>query len=175
MHLEIEEVWQHTLTLGDYYQVSNLGQVRSVDRVVYHSDGKITHHQSRILKQGINHKGYNVVYPSFGGKKKTLFVHRLVAEAFCARSRVDAEVNHKDECKTNNSWYNLEWCTTAYNVDYSQSHSCKLLSPSGEVIEVDNYSKFSRENGLSNGKISMLVNGKRKSHKGWTLYGSSTN
>lgn len=167
-----EEIWEYVLPLGDFYQVSSHGNVRSLARVVHHSDGKVTHHKSRVLKQSINHKGYKVVYPSFGGKKKSLVVHRLVAMAFHPKGEGEGEVNHKDEIKSNNYWENLEWCTTAYNVDYSQSHSCKLLSPSGEVVEVSNYSKFSRENGLSNGKISMLVNGKRKSHKGWTLHES---
>jgi hypothetical protein len=168
-----DEIWEFVLPLGDYYQVSNQGNVRSVDRVVFHKDGKITHHQSRQLKQCTNHKGYKVVYPTFGGKKKSLVVHRLVALAFHPRGEGQDEVNHKNEIKSDNHWLNLEWCDTAYNVDYSQSHSCKLVSPKGEVIEVTNYSKFSRENGLSNGKISMLVNGKRKSHKGWTLYATN--
>lgn len=170
-----EEVWADLLGFEGLYEVSNCGSVRSVDRVVHHTDGKITHHKQRYLKSTHNKKGYEEVYPSKGSKKKSVKVHRAVCEAFWPNPTNLPEVNHKNENKTDNFFDNLEWCTTAYNVDYSQSHSCKLLSPKGEVVEVKNYAKFSRENGLSNGKISMLVNGTRKSHKGWTLYEDATN
>lgn len=170
-----DEVWVDLGGFEGVYQVSDQGNVRSVQRAVYHKDGKVTHHKQRVLKQSTNKKGYKMVYPSKGSKKSSVKVHRAVCEAFWPNPTGFPEVNHKDEDKTNNDFDNLEWCDTAYNVDYSQSHSCKLMSPNGEVIEVTNYSKFSRENGLSNGKISMLVNGTRKSHKGWTLHENATN
>lgn len=168
--MQDEELWFFIPELGDSYQVSSSGRVRSVYRTVYHTDGKVTHHKSRILKLGINKKGYSVCWPSFGGKKKSLVVHRLVAKAFVPNYLGLPEVNHIDEDKQNNHWANLEWCTTAYNVDYSQSGTCTLKSPTGEVVEVRNFSKFSRENGLSNGKVCALVKGSRNHHKGWTLY-----
>lgn len=170
-----DENWVDLKGFEGAYQVSDYGRVRSVARAVHHKDGKITNHKQHVLKQTINKKGYKEVFPSKGGKKTSVKVHRAVCEAFHPNPLGLPEVNHWDEDKTNNFFGNLEWCDTAYNVDFSQSHSCKLVSPKGEVIEVTNYSKFSRENGLSNGKISMLVNGKRKSHKGWTLHGNATN
>lgn len=170
-----DENWADLKGFEGAYQVSDYGRVRSVSRAVHHKDGKVTNHKQRYLKPSLNKKGYKEVYPSKAGKKKSIKVHRAVCEAFWPNPNSLPEVNHKDEDKANNFFTNLEWCDTAYNVDYSQSHSCKLLSPDGEVIEVNNYSKFSREYGLSNGKISMLVNGKRKSHKGWTLHENATN
>lgn len=167
------ESWAFLPELGETYQVSDQGRVRSIERIVRHKDGKVTHHQSRILKQGLSHKGYPVVWPSFAGEKRSFVVHRLVAKAFIENLFGYEEVNHIDEDKMNNHWGNLEWCTTAYNVEYSQANTALFVSPSGEVVEVTNLSKFSRENGLSNGKLSALLNGKRKSHKGWKAYETS--
>jgi len=45
----------------------------------------------------------------------------------------------------------------------------RLLSPSGEIEEGINISKFCRENDLDRGHISSVLNGKRKSHKGYKL------
>lgn len=152
------------------YEVSEDGQVRSVDRTVEHKDGKVTTHKSRVLRQTTNKKGYKVVYPTHKGKKYSLVVHRLVAKAFCTQGEGQDQVNHIDEDKTNNHYTNLEWCDTAYNVEYSQAGVGSFLSPTGELHEVKNFSKFARENGLCNGKLSDLKNGKRKSHKGWTYF-----
>lgn len=165
-----EEYWSNLPELGDSYQVSNYGRVRAVARSVKHSDGKVTNHKERVLKQGVNKKGYAVVWPSFNGRKKSLVVHRLVAKACVPNPLNLPEVNHIDEVKTNNYWHNLEWCDTQYNVDYSQSGEATFLSPADEIVYVRNLSKFSRDNGLSNGKLSCLIKGTRKSHKGWRLY-----
>lgn len=165
-----EEIWKPINGCAFLYEISNHGQVRSVERTTYHSDGKVTKHRSRILKQQTNKKGYNVVRISVNGRKYSFIVHRLVAEHFLDNPKCFPEINHKNEIKTDNQVNNLEWCDTAYNVEYSQAKSCKLISPDGEVVDVFNFAKFARENGLSNGKISALLNGERKQHKGWRAY-----
>lgn len=54
------------------------------------------------------------------------------------------------------------------NAEASLAIKFKLLSPSGEVIEGFNLSRFARENGLSQAHLSSVINGVRNSHKGWT-------
>ena len=49
------------------------------------------------------------------GRFVNLFVHRLVAIQFIPNPRNLPEVNHKDGNHSNNSVYNLEWCTAEYN------------------------------------------------------------
>ena len=44
-----------------------------------------------------------------------------------------------------------------------------LKSPEGKIIRGNNVRKFCTENNLNRGSISLVLNGKRKSHKGWTL------
>lgn len=79
----------------------------------------------------------------------------------------------KDGVKQGNRVYSPSTCkliSRAENIEISQSRGCKLLSPEGDVVEVFNLSKFSRENNLNNGSLSNLILGKAKSSKGWTLY-----
>lgn len=169
------EMWVDLIGFEGAYEVSDLGNVRSVQRVIYHKDGKVTHHKQRVLKQTTNKKGYKVVYPTKASKKTSLLVHRAVCEAFWPNPIGLPEVNHKDEDKTNNDFENLEWCDTAYNVDYSQSKECEFVSPDGAVVKIRNFSQFARLNNLSGGHLSSVSLGKRKSHKGWTLHGNASN
>ena len=165
------EIWKPIAELQNLYEVSNFGRVRSVARSTLHSDGKTTTHKSRILKQQVNKKGYYRVKITVARKPKSFIVHRLVAQHFIDNHKGLKEVNHKDEIKTNNHVLNLEWCDTAYNVDYSQAHEGYFRDPNGDVVFIRNFAKFSRENGLCTGKLSDLKLGHRKSHKGWTYCG----
>lgn len=127
----MEEIWKWIDGYKNMYQVSNLGRIRSVDRDVYCevSPNKLQHIFGKVLKQGLNHKGYPIVYLSKDGKQKTITVHRLVAKAFIKNPLNLPQVNHKDGCKTNNQVDNLEWCDNSYN----QKHAWKNgLQPSYE-------------------------------------------
>ena len=151
----IEEEWRDIPETNNEYQVSNFGQVRSKDHTTVHKDGKVTNHKSRILKQQINHKGYKQIRINSTAGKRSFVVHRLVAQVFIENPKNYPEVNHIDEDKTNNHFTNLEWCTTAYNVEYSQAKEIVAISPDNEVFLVKNMSKFAREHGLSNGKLQL--------------------
>lgn len=87
------------------YEVSSDGQVRNKKTNV-------------ILKAHKDHKGYLEVRISYNHQKYSLKVHRLVAQAFIDNPNNYPQVNHKDECKTNNRVSNLEWCTAKYNSNY---------------------------------------------------------
>lgn len=50
-----------------------------------------------------------------------LYVHRIVASAFCENPEGYIEVNHKDRDKTNNDSDNLEWCTRQHNQAHALS------------------------------------------------------
>lgn len=89
------------------------------------NDGKVfTYKQgrNREVKQH-DHKGYQRVFLFLGNKRKTHFVHRLVAEAFIKNKNDKEFVNHKDGNKRNNNVDNLEWCTREEN----QRHSRDVL------------------------------------------------
>lgn len=110
------EIWKNIKDYEGYYQVSNLGNVRTLDRVVKDTTKNRTQRiKGRILKQTDNGRGYKLVFLSKDRKRKNYYVHRLVAEHFIENPKHLREVNHKDFNKSNNCIDNLEWVTSAEN------------------------------------------------------------
>jgi len=122
----LTEEWKDIEGYEGFYQVSNLGRVKSLARVVMRSDGKPNPVNEKILKYGII-KGYCAVVLCKDRKKKMYKVHRLVAIAFLSNPHNLPEVNHKDENKKNNCVDNLEWCTSLYNINYG-SHNERVTN-----------------------------------------------
>lgn len=164
----MNEEWRDVVGYDDMYkgmyQVSNMGRVRSLDRI--DSVGKRQH--GRILKYGDSGDGYKIVVFTKSSKSRTIKVHRLVAMAFVANKDNKLVVNHKDENKYNNIHENLEWVTHKYNVNYGTGlkRMAEKLSKQIEVIYPDDTyeiwesaSKFARENGMSRDGIYRVLNG----------------
>lgn len=108
----------------EYYEVDQFGRVYSVDRVVSVKDNGRVYDKplkGKQMKQSVHTKGYKTVSLTKDGKTKTVFVHRIVAEAFIPNTENLPMVNHKDEDKTNNFVENLEWCTNGYNLSYGNA------------------------------------------------------
>ena len=106
----MEEIWKAVEGYEDYYEVSNFGNVRSVDRVTNYTNGEKHLWKGRILKPAKCGNGYFSCVLWKNGQKKTVLIHRLVAEAFIHNQNNLPQVNHKDENKENNHVENLEWC-----------------------------------------------------------------
>ena len=121
----VVETWVDIEGYEGMYQVSTLGRVRSLDRVVRGANAMSDSYQinlkGRILKQGMALNGYLFVVLCKDGKHKHATVHRLVAETFIPNPDNLPEINHKDENKSNNVVSNLEWCDRSYNVNYGTS------------------------------------------------------
>jgi len=115
--LLIEE-WRDVIGYKNYYQVSNTGRVRSLDRYITYSNGRVYFYKSKLLKPQKHPMGYLQVGLSYNAITTSLLIHRLVAEAFLENPNNLPEVNHKDENKINDYVDNLEWCTEEYNANY---------------------------------------------------------
>lgn len=107
------EIWKPIKDYENLYQVSSFGRVKSLEH--YDTVGRLR--KERILS--IKPKPYCQVCLSKNGEKVCYFVHRLVAETFIPNPDNLPCVNHKDENPSNNYLNNLEWCTQAYNTQYS--------------------------------------------------------
>ena len=108
------EVWRDVKSFEGLYEVSNKGNVRSVDRINHIG----RRYSGRTLRPGYSANGYLQVQLCENGIRKNKYIHRLVAEAFIPNPNNFPEVNHMDEVKDNNDVRNLEWCTSEYNNNY---------------------------------------------------------
>lgn len=145
------------------YAVSNFGRVWSLMRG-----------EPFLLKCSVTTNGYNRV--SLSNKQhgvKYATVHRLVAEAFLVKREGCYEVNHLDECKTNNHHSNLEWCTAQHNVDYTVAKTYTFINPDGKTVTFTNLMEFCRDNNLDSPAMTAVNEGRRSSHKGWRLHANS--
>lgn len=92
--LPVEEIWKDIEGYEGLYQVSNLGNVRSLN---YNRQGRVKNLSSRL-----GGRGYYVVGLCSNGKPKTTPIHRIVAMAFVQNPEGFPCVNHKDENPRNN-------------------------------------------------------------------------
>lgn len=113
-----KEVWKDVKGYEGLYQVSNKGNVKSLDRLIVYKDGRKRKFKGVKLTSNTGKHGYPYVILSKNEHNKTFKVHRLVARAFIPNPDNLPQVNHKDENRANNNVENLEWCTTKYNINY---------------------------------------------------------
>lgn len=177
----MEETWKDipnmdNMEFSKYYQVSNLGNIRSKDRVIQTKKGarKV---KGKLLSPSINHTSYPHVNLRVDGKQKSYDVHRLVALAFVPNPYNLPMVNHKDENKLNNCAYNLEWCNSSYNSTYNGIHKriaqtkgkpVDMYSSTGKLINrFESARQAERITGLSNANINKSCLGKYNATKGY--------
>lgn len=123
-HPEYASYIEEWRSIGGYeglYEVSNFGQVRSLDRVIKRDSlqGDLQK-RGQIKKAHVTPKGYLRMQLAKDGEQKNFLVHRLVANAFLPSAVLESnEINHKDGNKRNNRAKNLEWVTSQYNLQHS--------------------------------------------------------
>lgn len=119
--------WKDVVGYEGLYKVSNTGEIKGIRDKKW--NGYIFQKlNEKILKQRLNKNGYKqITLKDHSGNLKTLYVHRLVAIAFCEGYAEGSCVNHKNEIKADNNAKNLEWCTKRYNNFYNNKilKSCK--------------------------------------------------
>lgn len=118
------EIWKDVVGYEGIYQVSNLGNVKSL--IGY--NGKKYISREKLLSKTLSTAGYYKVELFNKKERKSFRVHRLVAIAFIENPLNKEQVNHIDGNKLNNNVENLEWNTPKENVRHSIDTGLKVVS-----------------------------------------------
>jgi NUMOD4 motif/HNH endonuclease len=104
------EIWKDIAGFEGRYQVSNLGRVKSLERVVPSKGGAFRPIRETIIKSYADKDGYRKVAIRLTNRNGCKFmVHRLVCQAFLPNVKNKPQVNHKNMIKDDNRVENLEW------------------------------------------------------------------
>ena len=114
------EIWKDIQGYEGFYQISNLGNVKSLERVIDKGNGILQHRKERIMNKRESVDGYYVAKLNVNKKSTSIAIHILVARHFIDNPNNYPEVNHKDCNRKNNQVDNLEWCTHQQNVEHSK-------------------------------------------------------
>ncbi len=121
----MREEWRDIAGYEGFYQVSDMGRVRSLTRTFLRSDGSTATYKGRILiPQG--HPYYHVNLSKNNVAKRPR-VHRLVAQTFVPNPDGLDQVDHINCIKTDNRACNLRWCTPSENRRYAEENG--LMHP----------------------------------------------
>lgn len=140
--MSVEE-WRDINGYVGLYQISNLGNVKSIERKRFDSKHSYAVHE-KILSQPLNAYGYPVVSLHKDGKSKVKTVHRLVANAFIPNPENKLCVDHINGIRNDNRLENLRWATHKDN--------------SANMIRLNNQVKFKDRSISDDAKKRMLRN-----------------
>lgn len=161
------EVWKAIKGYEGLYEVSNLGQIRSLKRNTA---------RNRILKPHDTGRYFQICLCK-DGKQTHRLIHRIVAETFIENPNNLPEVNHKDENKHNNVAENLEWISRIENLTYgtrlerigiAKSKAVQAFNEEGVMIaEYKSIKEATENNGLASINISRCCRGIYKRSGGY--------
>jgi len=166
--------------LDEVYEVSEYGDVRSVDRYV-EQKSRTYWVKGKALEHNIDRKGYHRAGLNKDSKRKYEGIHRLVAKLFIENPENKPEVNHMDGDKSNNHYTNLEWVTRSENMKHAvetglithvfeypktQRKGVVKTDKNGRKTFYPSLAEASRKDGISIPYLSQIVNGIRPQKDG---------
>lgn len=165
------ENWKDIKGYEGLYQVSDMGRVKSSDRIV-----KNHLYKGKILNGEKFGNGYIRIDLCKDGKRKVCLLHRLVAEAFVPNPDNLPEVNHNDENIENCVASNLSWMSSKGNANWgtrNQRQALKISKPiqeltlNGDMLTVWNSaSDAAKHYGFNKSNICACCAGRLLTYKG---------
>jgi hypothetical protein len=180
----MKEIWKDIEGYEGHYQVSNLGRVKSLERVVKRRHNTTRTITEKILKQRSKPSGYEYYQLSGRGILKNMYTHRLVALSFIPNPKEKTQVNHINGIKTDNRVNNLEWSTPKENAGHAmrtgltnnkrgEEHGGAKLTEDQvteikiRIIAEESNISISLDFPVSRGAISRIRNNKNWKHIPW--------
>ena len=175
----MQEIWKDIENYEGYYQISNFGRVKSLDRYVNNSSLRGYIKQAFISgkllnTQKITKNGYSYVSICKDGISKDFLIHRLVAHHFVKNIDNKKQVNHIDSDVQNNYYTNLEWVTQSENVKHAyKSGTMNNIRKSIKCIETgevfNSIRSASKVLGVADTTIGNALKDKRKIKNMYTV------
>ena len=163
------EEWKEVYGFDVLYEISNMGRLRTK-----HDSHKGYQKDYKYLTPTDNGNGYLRVNIKRKSKQTTVYIHKLVAEAFIDNPQGYCEVNHKDENKTNNNVSNLEWISHIDNCNYGTRNE-RVALKHGRFVRCNekniiyaSIQKAAEDTGVVITAISNCLNGRSKTCAGYT-------
>ncbi len=170
------EEWRSAVGYEGRLEVSSLGRVRSVPRVIAQSNGHLITIRPRIRKLWPNSGGYPCV--SYNGQDLDKRVHVMVLEAFVGPRPAGMESRHLNGDPSDARLCNLAWSTHVENIRDKRAHGTAQIGEKHgrskltehdikRIIAIGRTKKqpqICAEFGISQAQVSRILNGRRWGH-----------
>lgn len=111
----MSEQWKPVVGYEGAYEVSDLGNIRSLPHARRGRNSSVRRFPARALRGWVNGNGYRAVTLVADGKDHTALIHRLVLEAFVGPCPDGMEALHGNGNRTDARLSNLRWGTRPEN------------------------------------------------------------